>query len=256
MTGGNQGFGGSQGGEEQAGGQARGQRRGNWSGGQGGQGGGRMAGMTPEQQKKFREAMQKAANGKNPQDMTDEERQQYRAKMQQVMAETESPAARAGQAAAAPGAGRRRARRLSASLRVDRAVRDGRLAAPNGSVRSSWRTPNCLLRPKRIRSSMCCSGPAFWPTCEIIVEKVPNAVHVPNQAVFESEGKPVVYVKTGNTFEPRRNPRPEAKRIGDDHRLGREAGRSDRTRRSDGRQEREGHKGKEGWSDERAAGRR
>jgi multidrug efflux pump subunit AcrA (membrane-fusion protein) len=38
---------------------------------------------------------------------------------------------------------------------------------------------------------------------EIIVEKIPNAVNIPAQAVFEDEGKLVVYVKNGERFEPR-----------------------------------------------------
>ncbi len=45
--------------------------------------------------------------------------------------------------------------------------------------------------------------PGLLADVEIIVEKIPNAIHIPVQAVFESEGKPVVYVKVGNTFEPR-----------------------------------------------------
>ena len=38
---------------------------------------------------------------------------------------------------------------------------------------------------------------------EIIVDKVPNAISVPTQAVFEKEGKLVVYVKSAGVFEPR-----------------------------------------------------
>ena len=38
--------------------------------------------------------------------------------------------------------------------------------------------------------------PGLLADVEIIVEKIPNAIHVPNQAVFEKEGKLVVYVKT------------------------------------------------------------
>ena len=38
---------------------------------------------------------------------------------------------------------------------------------------------------------------------QIIVEKVPNAINVPIQAVFEKDGKQVVYVKNGNRFEVR-----------------------------------------------------
>jgi hypothetical protein len=45
--------------------------------------------------------------------------------------------------------------------------------------------------------------PGLLADVEIIVEKVPNAIHVPVQAVFEKEGKPVVYVKNGNRFDER-----------------------------------------------------
>ena len=45
--------------------------------------------------------------------------------------------------------------------------------------------------------------PGLLAGVEIIVEKIPNAIHVPTQAVFEKEGKVVVYVKKGNKFEAR-----------------------------------------------------
>lgn len=45
--------------------------------------------------------------------------------------------------------------------------------------------------------------PGLLADVSILIEKVPNAIHIPNQAVFEKDGKPVVYVKTGNKFEPR-----------------------------------------------------
>jgi multidrug efflux pump subunit AcrA (membrane-fusion protein) len=45
--------------------------------------------------------------------------------------------------------------------------------------------------------------PGLLADVEIIVEKVPNAIHVPIQAVFEKEGKQVVFVKTANGFESR-----------------------------------------------------
>jgi HlyD family secretion protein len=37
--------------------------------------------------------------------------------------------------------------------------------------------------------------PGLLADVEIIVEKVPNAIHIPVQAVFEKEGKSIVYVK-------------------------------------------------------------
>lgn len=45
--------------------------------------------------------------------------------------------------------------------------------------------------------------PGLLADVEIIVEKVPNAIHIPIQAVFEKDGKLVAYVKTGNRFEER-----------------------------------------------------
>ncbi len=45
--------------------------------------------------------------------------------------------------------------------------------------------------------------PGLLADVEIIVDKVPNAINVPLQSVFEKDGKPVVYVKNGNRFEAR-----------------------------------------------------
>jgi multidrug efflux pump subunit AcrA (membrane-fusion protein) len=46
--------------------------------------------------------------------------------------------------------------------------------------------------------------PGLLADVEIVVEKIPNALHVPTQAVFERNGKPTVFVlqKTGK-YEPR-----------------------------------------------------
>jgi multidrug efflux pump subunit AcrA (membrane-fusion protein) len=45
--------------------------------------------------------------------------------------------------------------------------------------------------------------PGLLADVEIIVEKIPNAIHVPMQAVFTKDGKQIVYVKNGKVFEPR-----------------------------------------------------
>jgi multidrug efflux pump subunit AcrA (membrane-fusion protein) len=46
--------------------------------------------------------------------------------------------------------------------------------------------------------------PGLLSDVEIIVEKLPNVIHVPGQAVFEKDGKPIVYVQQKNgKFEPR-----------------------------------------------------
>ncbi len=43
--------------------------------------------------------------------------------------------------------------------------------------------------------------PGLLADVEIIVEKVPNAIYIPNQSLFEKDGKKIVYVKRGNKFE-------------------------------------------------------
>jgi multidrug efflux pump subunit AcrA (membrane-fusion protein) len=45
--------------------------------------------------------------------------------------------------------------------------------------------------------------PGLLADVEIIVEKIPNAIHIPVQAVFEKDGKPIVYVKNGSQFDER-----------------------------------------------------
>jgi HlyD family secretion protein len=45
--------------------------------------------------------------------------------------------------------------------------------------------------------------PGLLADVEIIVEKIPNAIHIPAQAVFEKEGKMLVYVRSGSRWEPR-----------------------------------------------------
>lgn len=45
--------------------------------------------------------------------------------------------------------------------------------------------------------------PGLLADVEIIVEKVPNALNVPMQSVFDREGKMVVYVRNGSQWEPR-----------------------------------------------------
>ena len=45
--------------------------------------------------------------------------------------------------------------------------------------------------------------PGLLADVQIIVDKFPNAVHIPAQAVFEKDGKTIVFVKNGTKFEER-----------------------------------------------------
>ena len=45
--------------------------------------------------------------------------------------------------------------------------------------------------------------PGLLADVEIFVEKIPNAISVPNQAILEKDGRPFVYVKVNDRFEQR-----------------------------------------------------
>ena len=45
--------------------------------------------------------------------------------------------------------------------------------------------------------------PGLLADVEIIIEKIPDAIHVPNQAIFEKNGKQIVYAMNGKRFEER-----------------------------------------------------
>ena len=45
--------------------------------------------------------------------------------------------------------------------------------------------------------------PGILADVEIILEKIPQALNIPNQAVFEKDGKQIVYVRKGSGWEER-----------------------------------------------------
>jgi multidrug efflux pump subunit AcrA (membrane-fusion protein) len=45
--------------------------------------------------------------------------------------------------------------------------------------------------------------PGLLADVEIIVEKIPNALHIPAQAVFDKNNRPTVFVQKNGKFEPR-----------------------------------------------------
>ena len=195
----------------------------------GGMGGG-MPQLTPEQQTQMREAFQKALGGRNMQDLSQEERQKIFAQLRATMqgsatkgAATKGAAAKGGeqQAAAGEQGGRRgqrgqeggegaapgeRGQRGQRGQRGEQGAMElGPVRASNTQGYSQQDMDNAkLTAPPSADSDLeVLLRPGLLADVEIIVEKVPDAIYVPNQAVFEKEGKPVVYVKTQKGFEPR-----------------------------------------------------
>ena len=130
--------------------------------------------------------MTKFSKGKTMADMTPEERTEVMAKVTAELQKTGAmPAARGNRGGAAPG--------MPQMFNVG-----GLMVSQKDLDNANLPTPpeddnqlDVLLRP------------GLLADVEIIVDKVQNAINVPIQAVFEKDGKQVVYVKVGNRFESR-----------------------------------------------------
>ncbi len=214
---------GAQAGGDQAGGQRR----------AGGFGMGANSNMTPEQQKKMQEILKKALNGKTMIDLSPEERQAMFAKVREEAkkagiempqrggnrgggTETAGGTGAPGAAGAAGGTGARGGAAAGASapsfgLQAPGAAgggsRGGMMGMGSGGAGgfSAKDLENATLPPPPEEGDTMevLLRPGLLADVEIMVEKVPNAIYVPNQSIFEKDGKPVVYVKSGENWVAR-----------------------------------------------------
>jgi len=184
--------------------------------------------LSEEDQKKIKEIFEKELGGRSMRDLSQEERQKIFAKIQeQVKLPAAAKPSGGGQPGAAgesaPEAGRRRerteggaaggeAQRMRASPREGSAEGAGEppqmgpgfgFSAPQQFSEKDLETAKLPPPPEEESQLEVLLRPGLLADVEIIVEHIPNAIHIPVQAVFEKDGKPVVYVKKENTFEPR-----------------------------------------------------
>ena len=216
-----------------AGGAAGAGRDGGRSGGGGGGRGSGMSQLSEEDRKKFRDAFQKALKGRNPQDLTPEERQKMFSEVRDQLpasartalgaspgnrqggsAATAGPAATPGSAATPASAGeqgggregRRSGGRGGSGPGGPGGPGDGGIPRMgNGTPWSDAELANANLPPPPEEESQLdvLLRPGLLADVEIFVERIPNAIYVPVQAVFEREGKTLVYIRSGGRFEPR-----------------------------------------------------
>jgi hypothetical protein len=176
--------------------------------------------MSAEDRTKMREAKQAALKGRSMQDLSAEERtklmQEVMAKMGRTPGAGRTAAAKpdpskpdeakpgAAQMAGGEGQGQGRRRREGGGA--------GGPGGPGGFLpqMSSGRfsaadLKNAKLPPPPDQDSNIdvLLRPGLLADVEIIVEKIPNAIHIPAQAVFEKENRLVVYVKEGEKFVAR-----------------------------------------------------
>jgi biotin carboxyl carrier protein len=204
-------------------------------GGEGRQGGGRRAGgsgggggafsamrnMSDEDRTKFRELMQKAMAGKDPSSVSQEDRQKMFAQVQEQMKKLQAGKKSDGKKADSKDGKKEEVARDSKRGEGRGEGREGR-----GEGRRGGGSPNPLdlfrmsstsqyteeernnaklpLAPEEDSQLQVLLRPGLLSDVEIIVEKIPNALHVPAQAVFEKNGKSIVYVLASNKkYEPR-----------------------------------------------------
>ncbi|MBM3793278.1 MAG: HlyD family efflux transporter periplasmic adaptor subunit [Acidobacteria bacterium] len=223
-------------------------------GGAGGPGG--ASSITPEQMEKMKAAMAKAFGGKNPMEMSQEERMAAFAKVREEMQKAGVTMPARGQRkggdeakrgadgetkgggqpgpaggppvmfggmrgtggdAGAPGAGADGQRRRGGDQMAaagggpggggGRRGGGGPPSASGGFGGFSQKEIDAAKLPPAPEESASqldvLLRPGLLADVEIIVEKIPNAIYIPAQAIFQKEGKSVVYVKEGNKFVPR-----------------------------------------------------
>ena len=177
--------------------------------GRGGQGGG---GMSEDDRRKMREAMQKALGGKSMQELTPEERTEMFQKLQK-----ENPTLFAGRGG--PG-GRQGGEGARSGGEGQAAGGRGRRGGPEGGSEdaagmAAGGAPGQGFTLKEIEAAKLPPAPevdsqldvllrpGLLADVEIIIEKIPDAIHVPAQAVMEKEGKMIAYVQNRGRWEAR-----------------------------------------------------
>lgn len=200
-------------------------------GGPGGAGGGggmfaAMANLTDEQRTKAREIFQKAFAGKNPMEMSQEDRTKAFQKIQEEMKKAGINMPGRGGAAGERKGGERKAgerkegeapagEQTAGEGRRRRAGGEGRGpggpggggfggGAPGGASEKDLANAKLPPPPEEAGNQLdVLLRPGLLADVEIIVEKIPNAIHIPAQAVFEKDGKQIVYVREGPKYVAR-----------------------------------------------------
>ena len=150
-----------------------------------------MSQLSEEDGKKFREAMQKALAGKSMRDLEPEER----AKVMREAAKAVPAAAKLMQAAGGPAG-----RGPGGAPGAPGGMMGGGVAQFSESDIANAKLPAAMEAESQLDVLL---RPGLLADVEIILEKIPNAINIPNQAVFEKDGKQIVYVRGQKGWEER-----------------------------------------------------
>ena len=148
-------------------------------------GGGAPGNLSAEDRQKVQAAMQKALNGRNLQDLSPEERRQIFSQVQ-------------GQV---PGIGGGRRGRSEADS--DAALEAGPTKNSYGFTVEELKAATPPPPPGKGSSIEMLLRPGLLADVEILVDEIKDATTIPMQAVFDRDGKNIVFVKTPTGFEAR-----------------------------------------------------
>jgi HlyD family secretion protein len=162
-------------------------------GGGGGLAGGMFAGLNEEQQKKARAALMKALDGKSMQELLPDERQEVFTRLRK---ELEAQGIKMPDRNAAGGG-----RGPGAAGGMSMPFAGGGI--PGGFSQRDFENAKLPPPPEEDSQFDVLLRPGLLADVEITVEKIPDAIHIPSQAIFEKDGKQVVYVLTKGKFEER-----------------------------------------------------
>lgn len=181
----------AQNGNQAAGGAARtrpsgaGAAAGGAQAGAGGRQGGPGGNLSAEDRQKLQAAMQSALNGRNLQDLSQEERRQIFAQVQ-------------GQV---PGIGA--GRRGQNAADSDAALEAGPTKNSYGFTIEELKAATPPPPPGKNSGVEILLRPGLLADVEILVDEIKDAITIPMQSVFDRDGKSIVFVKTPTGFEAR-----------------------------------------------------
>jgi hypothetical protein len=132
-------------------------------------------------------AMQRALNGRNIQDLSQEERAQIFAQLRGQM----------------PGGAAAGGRRGPGGSNNDAALEAGPTRNSFGFTIEELKAAALPSPPSKDSGIDILLRPGLLADVEIIVDEVKDAITIPMQAVFDREGKSIVFVKTATGFEAR-----------------------------------------------------
>jgi hypothetical protein len=174
--------------------------------------------LPPDVQKKVKPELDKLLKGKSFSDLSQEERREFMTKFREIMQNAGvqgmgRPRGEGGAPGGGPGAGGPPMMAITpggpAGMGEPGGGRGGFGGMGFGMGGGSQFTPaelaNAKLPPPPEEDTQfdVLLRPGLLADLEIIVEKIPNALNPPMQAIFEKDGKPVVFVKQGNQFVER-----------------------------------------------------